>query len=144
MPGGEAAIRQPWRMAATYLDAAFAGSPPDGLDVARRNRRRWPHVLNLARRGLNSPVTSSAGRLFDAVAAILGVRDAINYEGQAAVELEQLADPRRAGRLPRLDHGTGQHETSRHPVGQHGVGHRGVGQHGVCHRGGGTAARCGR
>jgi hydrogenase maturation protein HypF len=97
MPGGEAAIRQPWRMAATYLDAAFAGSPPDGLDVARRNQRRWPHVLTLARRGLNSPVTSSAGRLFDAVAAILGVRDAINYEGQAAVELEQLADPGERG-----------------------------------------------
>jgi hydrogenase maturation protein HypF len=92
MPGGEAAIRQPWRMAAAYLDAAFAGGPPDSLDVAARNQRLWPHVLTLARRGLNSPVTSSAGRLFDAVAAILGVRDDINYEGQAAVELEQLAD----------------------------------------------------
>jgi hydrogenase maturation protein HypF len=60
MPGGAAAIRQPWRMAATYLDAAFAGSPPDGLDVARRNHESWPHVLTMARRGLNSPVTSSA------------------------------------------------------------------------------------
>jgi hydrogenase maturation protein HypF len=97
MPGGEAAIRQPWRMAATYLDAAFAGSPPEGLDVARRNHRLWPKVLTLARRGVNSPVTSSAGRLFDAVAAILGVRDAIHYEGQAAVELEQLADPAERG-----------------------------------------------
>jgi hydrogenase maturation protein HypF len=97
MPGGAAAIKQPWRMAATYLDAAFAGSPPAGLDVAARNRETWPHVLTIARRGLNSPVTSSAGRLFDAVAAILGVRDTINYEGQAAVELEQLADPGEKG-----------------------------------------------
>ncbi len=92
MPGGAAAIRQPWRMAAAYLDAAYPGQPEDGLDVARRNQRLWPGVLTIARRGVNSPMTSSAGRLFDAVAAILGVRDAINYEGQAAVELEQLAD----------------------------------------------------
>jgi hydrogenase maturation protein HypF len=106
MPGGATAIRQPWRMAAAYLDAAYPGGPPDGLagvdgldglDVARRNRRLWPGVLQMARRGVNSPLTSSAGRLFDAAAAILGVRDAINYEGQAAIELEQLADPAERG-----------------------------------------------
>jgi hydrogenase maturation protein HypF len=97
MPGGAAAIRQPWRMTAAYLDAAYLGDPPDGLDVARRNQRLWPGVLTIARRGVNSPLTSSAGRLFDAVAALLGVRDAINYEGQAAVELEQLADPAEQG-----------------------------------------------
>ena len=90
MPGGAAAIRQPWRMAAAYLDAAFPGGLPAGLDVAARNRDTWPDVLTLARRGVNAPVTSSAGRLFDAVAALLGIRDSINYEGQAAVELEQL------------------------------------------------------
>ncbi len=101
MPGGAAAIRQPWRMAAAYLDAAgcldAAGGLRDDLDVARRNQQLWPGVLAIARRGVNSPVTSSAGRLFDAVAAILGVRDTINYEGQAAVELEQLADPAERG-----------------------------------------------
>ena len=91
MPGGAAAIRQPWRMAAVYLDAAFPGALPDGLAVAARNSASWADVLAMARRGVNSPVTSSAGRLFDAVAALLGVRDTINYEGQAAVELEQLA-----------------------------------------------------
>ena len=97
LPGGPAAIRQPWRMAAAYLDAAYPDGPPEGLAVERRNERRWDNVISMARRGLNSPVTSSAGRLFDAAAAILGVRDLINYEGQAAIELEQLADPAETG-----------------------------------------------
>jgi hydrogenase maturation protein HypF len=87
MPGGAAAIRQPWRMAAAYLDDDGLGD----LDVMRRNEASWRAVVAMARRGIHSPLTSSAGRLFDAAAAILGVRDAINYEGQAAVELEQLA-----------------------------------------------------
>jgi hydrogenase maturation protein HypF len=96
MPGGAAAIRQPWRMAAAYLDLCPAAAA-DRLDVFRRNEARWAAVVAMARRGVNSPASSSAGRLFDAAASILGVRDAINYEGQAAVELEQLADPAEAG-----------------------------------------------
>jgi hydrogenase maturation protein HypF len=96
MPGGAAAIRQPWRMAAAYLEAARPGGPASGLGVQRRNADRWDAVVSMARRRVNSPLTSSAGRLFDAVAAILGVRDEISYEGQAAVELEQVADPAEA------------------------------------------------
>ena len=92
MPGGAAAIGEPWRMAAAYLDAAFEGSPPEDLDVVHRNAGRWDDVVSVARAGVSSPPTSSAGRLFDAVAAIAGVRDAVNYEGQAAIELEQRAD----------------------------------------------------
>jgi hydrogenase maturation protein HypF len=97
MPGGAAAIRQPWRMAAAYLDAAYGGEPPAGLAVAKHNAARWQDVVLMSRRGINAPLTSSAGRLFDAVAALLGVRDAINYEGQAAIELEQWADPAERG-----------------------------------------------
>jgi len=97
MPGGAAAIRQPWRMAAAYLDAAYGGELPGDLTVARRNAGRWHDVVLMARRGINAALTSSAGRLFDAVAALLGVRDAINYEGQAAIELEQWADPAEHG-----------------------------------------------
>jgi hydrogenase maturation protein HypF len=102
MPGGAAAIRQPWRMAAAYLDAnpenLEAGT--GHLDVRRRHQADWPTIVAMAQKGINSPLTSSAGRLFDAAAAVLGVRDAINYEGQAAVELEQLADPAETGAYP--------------------------------------------
>jgi hydrogenase maturation protein HypF len=100
LPGGAAAIKEPWRMAAAWLDAAFAGRVPGRLGVVGRNRDRWEQVVALARSGTAAPPTSSAGRLFDAVAAILGVRDAVNYEGQAAVELEQLADPRERSAYP--------------------------------------------
>ncbi len=102
MPGGAAAIRQPWRMAAAYVEDP---------DVARRHPDRWPAVVAMAAKGINSPLTSSAGRLFDAAAAILGVRDTINYEGQAAIELEQLAEtltPAEAEAYPaRLETGEG-------------------------------------
>jgi len=100
MPGGAAAIRQPWRMAATYLAASYPAGLPGDLAVRQRNERQWAAVLTMAERGINSPVTSSAGRLFDAVAALLGARDAVNYEGQAAIELEQLADPGERGSYP--------------------------------------------
>jgi hydrogenase maturation protein HypF len=93
MPGGTAAIREPWRMAAAHLAAAFGDDVPEGLDVVARNRGRWDAVLAVARSGVSSPMTSSAGRLFDAVAALVAGRDAVSYEGQAAIELEQLADP---------------------------------------------------
>ena len=100
MPGGAAAIRQPWRMAAAYLDQLGLGQTGPGQatpPVARRNAARWDAVVTMARRGVNAPLTSSAGRLFDAAAALLGVRDEISYEGQAAIELEQLADPAEGG-----------------------------------------------
>jgi hydrogenase maturation protein HypF len=100
MPGGAAAVRQPWRMAAAHLAAAFPDGAPADLDVVRRHADRWDAVTAMARSGLNAPPTSSAGRLFDAVAALLGVRDEINYEGQAAIELEQRADRAHRGAYP--------------------------------------------
>ncbi|MGH2776160.1 MAG: carbamoyltransferase HypF [Actinomycetota bacterium] len=93
MPGGAMAIREPWRMAAVYLDAAF-GDDAESLpiDFVSRTSRRWGPILQMAATGLNAPVTSSAGRMFDAVAALCGLRDRVSYEGQAAAELEQVAD----------------------------------------------------
>ncbi|HEV7208565.1 MAG TPA: carbamoyltransferase HypF [Mycobacteriales bacterium] len=105
MPGGDAAARQPWRMAAAHLDAAYDGVLPAGLAVAQRQGRRWEQVLSVARAGVNAPRTSSAGRLFDAVSALLGVRDVVTYEAQAAIELEYVADPAETGsyRVPVSD-----------------------------------------
>ena len=96
LPGGEAAVRQPWRMACAWLVEALGQADPlPGVDA-----EAWDKVAALARGGLASPVTTSAGRLFDAVAALCGVRTEINYEGQAAIELEALCDPRERGTYP--------------------------------------------
>ena len=94
LPGGAAAVREPWRMVVAHL--------PDepGLAVRARHADRWEAVASMARRGVRSPATSSVGRLFDAVAALLGVRDTVTYEGQAAIELEQRVDVREAGSYP--------------------------------------------
>jgi hydrogenase maturation protein HypF len=92
MPGGSAAIREPWRMAVSHLEAAYGNAVPADLGVVRRNEALWDSVRQLARSGVNAPFTSSVGRLFDAVAALVGLRDRVSYEGQAATLLEQCAD----------------------------------------------------
>ncbi len=94
LPGGAAAIREPWRMAAVYLNRMYGPAASDlELDFVRRTRLRWKPILQMATTGINAPPTSSAGRLFDAAAALCGLRDNVSYEGQAAAELEQIADP---------------------------------------------------
>ncbi|MBW2348679.1 MAG: carbamoyltransferase HypF [Deltaproteobacteria bacterium] len=99
LPGGDAASRSPWRMALVYLYHVFE---EDLFDlpirfVQRLDRRKARVILQMARGGFNAPLTSSCGRLFDAVAALLGIRDEIAYEGQAAVELEMCQSPRENG-----------------------------------------------
>jgi hydrogenase maturation protein HypF len=88
MPGGDQAILQPWRMAVAHLRDAGAAWGPLAARLLPTEIRTVDKMLE---RGINSPLTSSVGRLFDAVASLAGVRDRISYEGQAAVELEWLA-----------------------------------------------------
>ena len=87
LPGGEAAIRNPWRLALGYVYAACGELPvlPGIGEVEARI------VQQQVDRRLNSPLTAAAGRLFDAVAAMAGVRQRVTYEAQAAIEMEMLA-----------------------------------------------------
>ena len=94
MPGGEAAIREPWRMACSWLVEMLGDEPPLPATLAGEvDPERWRVVARLARSGLASPLTTSMGRLFDAVAALCGARSRVSYEGQAAIEWEMMADP---------------------------------------------------
>ncbi len=90
LPGGEKAIREPWRIAAAAL---LAASPKDGIGAAKQIFPGKPVdiVVQMLERRLHCPLSSGAGRLFDAVAALAGIRQEIAYEGQAAILLEALA-----------------------------------------------------
>jgi hydrogenase maturation protein HypF len=90
MPGGEGAIREPWRMACSWLTQMQAPLPAAFEPIAQQ---RWNMVARMVLKGVGCTSTSSAGRLFDAVAALCGVRLEVSYEGQAAIEFEALADP---------------------------------------------------
>jgi hydrogenase maturation protein HypF len=110
LPGGDKAIKEPWRTAASYL---WSLDPLNAERTFADILGRWQDknckiVLAMLKRNLNSPLTSSCGRLFDAVSALAGVRDVVHYEGQAAIELEQAIeqeDGSYRGELERVDTG---------------------------------------
>lgn len=94
MPGGDAAVREPFRMAFAYLHAAFGAGLydlplPFLSEIPAEHRKLF---LAMVEKRINSPLTSSCGRLFDAVASFVGLRNRVSYEGQAAIELEALAE----------------------------------------------------
>lgn len=92
LPGGEAAIREPWRMACAWLVELEAEIPEMPAAFGGRvEPADWRNVARLALEGFASPVTTSVGRLFDAVSALCGIRLRVTYEGQAAIELEMAA-----------------------------------------------------
>ncbi len=94
LPGGEMAIREPWRIAAAYLYEIFGkGFLALGLNfVSRLDKGKCRVLEKMIEQKINTPLTSSMGRLFDAVSALVGVREKINYEGQAAIELEMAIE----------------------------------------------------
>ncbi len=94
MPGGAAAIKEPWRMAVSYLYGAY------GKDFFNRrlpflgklNQSKLNIIVEMIEKDINSPRTSSLGRFFDGIAAMVGIRSHVAFEGQAAMELEMVAE----------------------------------------------------
>ncbi len=90
LPGGAQAVREPWRMGAVYL--ARQGLLDEDIAFCRNlDQVQWRLLQQMIDKGINSPLASSAGRLFDAVAAVLGIRRVNVYEGQAAMMVEAVA-----------------------------------------------------
>ena len=98
LPGGDRATAEPWRMACSWLQEALGVEPPLPRSLAVTvSPKRWAAVAGVAR---TAGRTSSMGRLFDAVAALCGVRATVTFEGQAAIELEALADAQERAAYP--------------------------------------------
>ena len=94
MPGGSMAIKEPWRMAMVYLSEAFGDETTKlKINLVRRiDAQKWDVLKKATEKKINTPWTSSMGRLFDAISSLLSIRDEVHYEGQAAIELETIAD----------------------------------------------------
>jgi len=93
LPGGEKAIAEPWRMAVAALHQ-FRGEDLSRLDIPftrKLNPKKLPLLLSMIERGINSPPTSSMGRLFDAVSALIGTGWINNYPAEAAIALEEAS-----------------------------------------------------
>ena len=92
MPGGEAAVKQPWRMAVSYLFQVDGDRFYENNHrlLKRHDPRKAAALAEMIQKKVNCPLTSSLGRLFDGVASLCGIRDQVRHEGQAAMELEAV------------------------------------------------------
>jgi hydrogenase maturation protein HypF len=93
LPGGDKAVREPWRLALAWLDRMGIEAEKYPALINSISTPEIRIVQQQLQREINSPLTSSMGRLFDAAAALCGVRAKVNYEAQAAIEFEALVDP---------------------------------------------------
>ena len=100
LPGGDQAVRKPARMALSHLWAAGIDWEPDLPPMQELCYEERTVLKAQMERKINAPLTSSMGRFFDAASALIGVRQKATYEGQAAIELETLADPAETGFYP--------------------------------------------
>ncbi|MEP9410967.1 MAG: carbamoyltransferase HypF [Candidatus Brocadia sp.] len=110
MPGGEQAIKEPWRMAVSYLYRIYGNDIPlfpfastsssAGKTGYNPDYAKLEILFKMLSHRINSPLTSSMGRLFDGVASIIGLQHTVHYEGQAAMKLELIADEYETGCYP--------------------------------------------
>jgi hydrogenase maturation protein HypF len=102
MPGGAKAIKEPWRMAVSYLYQAYGEQlwEQSGPFLEQQDQPKVDTLLKMIRQGINCPLTSSCGRLFDGVAALIGLRGSVAFEGQAAMELEMIQDSQATSPYP--------------------------------------------
>ncbi|WP_348980981.1 carbamoyltransferase HypF [Desulfosporosinus sp. BG] len=92
MPGGEKAIKEPWRMGASYLYKTLGTNKEACGELFKLYGEAAENLIDIIDANINCPQTSSMGRLFDAVSNIIGITDKVTYEGQAAIELEAISD----------------------------------------------------
>jgi hydrogenase maturation protein HypF len=92
LPGGDAGTRKPARVAFAHLLKSGVTLDDDLAPLAALSNTEQAVIIRQIETGFNSPQTSSMGRLFDAVSSLAGIRQEVNYEGQAAIELEAIAD----------------------------------------------------
>lgn len=107
LPGGDASTRRPARIACAYLlasDLTLAADLPPVAELGETEQRILQRQIE---RSINTPLTSSMGRLFDAVSSLLGICQTTTYEGQAAIELEAIVDPDESGLYPLSETDTG-------------------------------------
>ncbi|RLB21841.1 MAG: carbamoyltransferase HypF [Deltaproteobacteria bacterium] len=101
LPGGDKAVWEPWRIAAAYLERIYGDFQELHIPFVKElDLERWSQLKLAVKARINAPLCSSMGRLFDAVSALLNVRRSVNYEGQAAVELEQMVKEGESGEYP--------------------------------------------
>jgi hydrogenase maturation protein HypF len=102
MPGGEAAVKEPWRMALAYARGAYGNSAREMEYAFRKtiSKEKIDFILAMMDKNVSCPLISSAGRLFDAVSSLAGLRHQCRFEGQAAIDLEMMTDRTAEGEYP--------------------------------------------